>query len=74
MAYPSMFSATPGGAMAPSSNTTDEPLATPTPASSPTSSLPNGAESPAAPAPSSSTAVMATLYVTLSAMVMNFLF
>lgn len=64
-----------GGAVASSPNTTDEPPATPTPANSPTSSLPNGGGSAAAaPAPSSSTAVMASIYVTLSAIVMNMLF
>ncbi|XP_038899977.1 cucumber peeling cupredoxin-like [Benincasa hispida] len=68
-------SATPGGAVAPSPNTTDKPLVTPTPASSPSSSsVENEGGSPAAPAPSSSTAVMATFYVTLSAIVMNMLF
>ncbi|XP_038899950.1 cucumber peeling cupredoxin-like [Benincasa hispida] len=58
-------SAASGGAMSPSS------LATPTPANSPSSSLPNESGSPTAPAPSSSTAVTATIYVTLSAIVMN---
>ena len=49
----------------------DEPSAN-SPSSS--SSVPKDAESPAAPAPSSSTVVMATVYVTLSAIVMNLLF
>ncbi|CAK9310393.1 unnamed protein product [Citrullus colocynthis] len=78
------FSAsTPGGAMPPSSNTPRPPAANtpshddacaPTPANLSSSSPPIHGGSPSAPAPSSSTALMATFYVTLSAIVMSWLF
>uniref|UniRef100_A0A0A0K6Y7 Phytocyanin domain-containing protein n=1 Tax=Cucumis sativus TaxID=3659 RepID=A0A0A0K6Y7_CUCSA len=67
----SSSSTTPGGAVSPSPSTSEEPSTT---ANSPSSSVPKSGETPAAPAPSSSTAVMATIYVTLSAFVMNLLF
>lgn len=74
---------TPGGAMPPSSNTPRPPAANtpshddacaPTPANSSSLSPPIHGGSPSAPAPSSSTALMATFYVTLSAIVMSWLF
>ncbi|XP_022151423.1 cucumber peeling cupredoxin-like [Momordica charantia] len=73
-------SATPGGA-GPSPNTPRPPPATTpshanddacAPAGSPSSSPPNGGGSQSAPPPSSSSAVMASIFVTLSAIVMSF--
>ncbi|XP_038899418.1 cucumber peeling cupredoxin-like [Benincasa hispida] len=73
-----------GGAIPPSTNTSRPPAANtpishdnacaPTPANSPSSSPPIHGGTPSAPAPSSSTVLMATLYVTLSALVMSLLF
>lgn len=62
-----------GGTMPPSSNTPHphNDACAPTPASSPPI---RGGLSPSALTPSSSTALMATLYVTLSAIIMSLLF